>query len=77
MPRPEMSFPSNSTVPLPGSAASIPAITRSSVVLPDPLGPSSPTSSPERIDRSTDLSTRVAPNDLEMLLISMLMRGPR
>ncbi len=43
-------------------AASKPAITRSSVVLPEPLGPSSATSSPEGTRRLAPATARVRPN---------------
>ncbi len=46
---------------------------RSSVVLPEPLGPSSATIWPEGISREISLSTWVRPNDFLILEISMLM----
>ncbi len=47
--------------PLPDTAASRPASARSSVLLPQPLGPSRATNSPRSISRSTPLSTPLGP----------------
>src|SRR2546429_5007348 len=58
----EMSLPSTVTVPL--SAISNPARIRSAVVLPQPDGPSSATSSPGAISSDRPFSARTAPNDL-------------
>lgn len=51
------SCPAISIVPLVGDSS--PAMQRSSVVLPQPDGPSSETNSPDRIERSMPLSTFV------------------
>ena len=56
-----MSLPSTVTVPL--SAVSNPARIRSAVVLPQPDGPSSATSSPGAISSDSPFSARTAPND--------------
>ena len=56
-----MSLPSTVTVPL--SAVSNPARIRSAVVLPQPEGPSSATSSPGAISSDRPFSARTAPND--------------
>src|SRR5262250_2618742 len=57
-----MFLPSTVTVPL--SAVSNPARIRSAVVLPQPEGPSSATSSPGAISSDSPLSARTVPNDL-------------
>src|SRR5262245_53408280 len=54
----------------PLSAVSSPAITRSSVVLPEPEGPSSARNSPSSASSDTDLSTGERPKDLRMSVIS-------
>src|SRR5260370_2110673 len=56
--KPETSCPSTSTLPPPGSSVSKPAINRSAVVLPLPLGPSSATTSPRSTARVSPSSTR-------------------
>ena len=48
---------------------------RSSVVLPEPDGPSSATSAPEGIDRLTGCSAVVGPNSLAMSSISICIGG--
>ena len=48
------------------TGVSSPAMIRSSVVLPEPLGPKSATSSPSLIDRLTSRSAWYVPNDLLM-----------
>src|SRR5919109_4786547 len=53
---------------------SSPAIIRSTVVLPPPLGPSSPTSSPSCTERLTLLTAVTWPNCLLTLRSSMLIR---
>src|SRR5688572_16649868 len=65
----------NRTAPLPSSGCSSPAMMRSSVVLPEPLGPSSATSSPVPIVRLTFFSAWKLPKVLLTLLTSMLMGG--
>ena len=49
---------------------------RSSVVLPEPEGPSSATSAPEGMTRLTGFSAVVAPNSLAMSSISICMVIP-
>jgi hypothetical protein len=56
-----MSLPSTVTVPL--SAVSNPARIRSAVVLPQPEGPSSATSSPGAMSSDSPSSARTVPND--------------
>src|SRR5688500_5641268 len=51
-------------------------MTRSSVVLPDPEGPSSATSSPEWTVKLTSRSAMKLPNDLVRFLTSMLISVP-
>ena len=48
---------------------------RSSVVLPEPEGPSSATSAPDGMTRLTGCSAVVAPNSLAMSSISICMAG--
>ena len=57
----EMSLPSTRTVPT--SAVSKPATMRSAVVLPQPDGPSSATSSPGAMSMDSPSSARVAPKE--------------
>jgi hypothetical protein len=57
----EMSLPSTRTDPV--SAVSKPATMRSAVVLPQPDGPSSATSSPGAISMDSPSSARVAPKE--------------
>src|SRR3954467_416785 len=57
-----MSAPSTSTLPAEG--ATRPAIIRSSVVLPQPDGPSRETNSPEATARSTSATASCVPNRL-------------
>src|SRR5690606_4487404 len=52
--------PSSSTLPADGASA--PVSTRSSVVLPEPLGPSTPTTAPRATSSETPCSTSVRPN---------------
>src|SRR5690606_16653305 len=70
---PVASSPANSTLPL--SAVSSPAMIRSSVVLPQPDGPSKATSSPVSICSDTSSSARKSPNRRERFLTSILMQG--
>ena len=67
----------NRTAPLPASGVSRPAMMRSSVVLPEPLGPSSATSSPVPIVTLTFFSAWKLPKVLLMLLTSMLIARGR
>src|SRR3954462_8824790 len=68
------SFPAKSTEP--GPAAPSPPITRRSVVLPEPEGPSSATSSPESIRTETLSSPTTLPQRLQTSRTSMLMVPP-
>ena len=61
-PGPDIMRPATRTSP--PSGRSRPATARSSVVLPQPLGPRRATSDPAGTARSTPRSTRAAPNDL-------------
>src|SRR5450432_673329 len=63
-------------VTLPESGISRPAITRSSVVLPEPDGPSRATSSPRRIRRSTPSSAGCAPKPLRTPMTSISSARP-
>src|ERR1700741_3347048 len=58
---------------LPASAVSSPAMMRSSVVLPQPEGPSSAISSPDDTSRLTSRRAWKSPKRLLTLRISMLM----
>ena len=55
----------------PSVTSSSPAIMRSSVVLPQPDGPTSTTNSPSSIARSTPCSTGTMPKFLRTLLMSI------
>src|SRR4029077_15924848 len=71
-PRASASSPSNATSPASGQSS--PAMIRSSVVLPDPDGPSSASNSPLATLRSTPSRAANAPNFLTRLLTSIVMR---
>ena len=58
---------------LPASAVSRPAMMRSSVVLPQPEGPSNAISSPDSMSSDTSRRAWKSPNFLLTLRISMLM----
>ncbi len=60
----------------PASGASKPAIARSSVVLPEPLGPSSATSSPWPTARVAPSTARVRPNRFSTARASMASSDP-
>src|SRR5690606_9530204 len=68
------SFPWKWIWPLPGSACSSPAMMRSSVVFPEPDGPSSATSLPRGTCKSTLSSAVNAPNFFEILETWILIR---
>src|SRR4051794_40253546 len=61
----------------PRSGISSPAITRSSVVLPDPDGPRSARSSPARTSSDTPRRAAVSPNSLAIPATRMSMPVPR
>ena len=65
-PRPVASLTTGPTVTTPASGRSSPAIDRSSVVLPDPLGPSRAHTWPGATSRDTPRSTSVEPKRLAM-----------
>src|SRR5690348_15703428 len=69
-----MLFPSSRTSPLVGW--SNPAMMRSAVVFPQPLGPSSDSSSPEPTLRSTESTATTSPNCLRSCRISRLAMVP-
>jgi len=61
--------------PLPGLGCSRPAMIRNSVVLPEPEGPNSATSSPVSTVRLTSRNATKLPNVLLICRASMLMVG--
>ena len=71
----DMSLPSTMTDP--ASADSNPATMRRAVVLPQPDGPSSATSSPGAISIDSPSSARVAPNERLRSCNSTLVPAPR
>src|SRR6266581_5721192 len=71
-PRDNAFSPSKATSPVSGQSR--PAMIRSSVVLPEPDGPSSASNSPSATFKSTPSSAVNAPNVLVRCLTSMLMR---
>src|SRR5215469_7082675 len=72
--RARKSWPSNCTPP--ASGVSSPAITRSSVVLPEPEGPSSARNSPGRASIETPFSAGKRPNRLATPSTTRLPEGP-
>ena len=63
--RPGPATTSSETTTQPASGCSKPAITRSSVVLPQPDGPSTAISSPRSISRFSSRTASIAPNDFD------------
>ena len=72
-PSPTTRWPPMSTVP--ESGTSNPATTLSTVVFPDPLGPSNATTSPSTRDTDAPATARVSPNDLSMPVASIANRS--